>query len=142
MTEMPTRTDTIYRVVPILFLDKGYTIFDDLSADKFKQPTKEAAREVGDRFLADLKSNVAIYTIRTEEVKREAYPKECTDDELRQAWQVWRETDDLPLQYDEMDVADPYLNFPGDMEMYSDMFDQYAKEFTRRHEDDDVSISD
>jgi hypothetical protein len=139
---MPTRTDVRFRVVPILFLDKGYTIFDDGLAPKFLQPTFEEARTIGDQFLADLHSNVAIYTIRREESTRNASPEECTDEELCQAWRVWRAMDNLPMRYDPMDVADPYLNFPGDMEMYSDMFNEYAKEFGRRHEDEDVSISD
>jgi hypothetical protein len=143
-TRMPTRTDVHYRVLLVLFKQEGgWLIVGDgpeIRANRFTDP--RVARAWADSLLATAHSNDLIYTIRREETERNASPEECTDEELCQAWRVWREMDNLPMQYDEMDVTDPYLNFPGDMEMYSDMFNEYAKEYTRRHEDSDLSISD
>lgn len=148
MTEMPTRTDTRYRVLLVAFNTNtsGYVVIgkpeDGTRRNLF--PTPEDAREYGDGLLAAAKSSGIIYSIKREEVERTAAPEECSDDELRQAWQVWGELQDAPKQYDPMDVADPYLNYPGDMEGYSDYFADYANEFARRHEDEDPqpSISD
>jgi hypothetical protein len=143
-TKMPTRTDVRYRVLLVLFKQEGgWVIVGDspeVRANKFQD--RGSAREWADRMLATAHSNDILYTIKRQETERNASPEECSDEELCQAWRVWREMDNLPRQYDDMGVADPYLNFPGDMEMYSDMFSEYANEYTRRHEDSDLSISD
>ena len=131
---MPTRTTTVY-YVELTCKDDGH-------------PTRRVP-ELRERYLdrdkAVRRMRDANYVIRayrprvrwiivkaTEEVTPDI--PDMTDEELRQAWREYGELDRMDKQHDWMEVADPFINFPGDMEMYSDYYGEVAQEYTRRDE--------
>lgn len=95
--------------------------------------SRKEAQEWGDDLLADIKSNRLMYTIK--EVEVPAPFDEFTPEELRAEW---RRVHDLmdgklgPLQSDPMGVADDFVSFPGDLEMWSDYGSEVSKVYTRK----------
>lgn len=119
-------TRTEYRVIPVM-TGKAYpNIYRQFS-------TKGEAREYGDGLAADLHSTTFMYTIK--EVEVPAPFEEFTPEELRTEW---RRVHDLmdgklgPLQSDPMGVADDFVSFPGDLEMWSDYGSEVSKVYTRK----------
>ncbi len=129
---MPTRMVERFKVYPVVEEDDGTTTsFEGTVAQEFK--TNASATDRAKELSKTTQDNPRIgWVVQT--IVKEVTPDipDMTIEELVESWDEWQDVQRMPMKSDSMGVADDYLNFPGDMEMYSDYASEIAKEYTRR----------
>lgn len=131
---MPTRPTTIYTVLPMMQLinSSEKRIMVEVGQDFTRRDMAVAyMRKYNGGVGEGYRGYIRWFILKRVEERTPAIV-DMTDAELLASWREWRELQSLPMRSDSMGVADDYLNYPGDMEGYSDYYGEIAKEYEQR----------